>query len=161
MGRRPTSDRPVPAAAYAVAMSIDSLAEWIAANPPDDRAFVQTIAGVADRVVAGEDLRVAVRELLDELKLLPRPELLERAIRDRPRLTADRRANAFLGALAEHVAAGEGVERPRWASEPDRFLERFWFVSDVPGFRALALAQSPAAFRRRAIFIARDALTRV
>jgi hypothetical protein len=142
-------------------MSIDSLAEWIAAHPPDDGAFVQTLAGVADRVLAGVDLRVAVRELLDELKLLPRNDLVARAIGERPRPTSDRRADAFLGALAEHIAAGAGIARPAWAVEPDRFLGRFWFVSDVPGFRALAIAQSPAAFRRRAIFIARDALMRV
>lgn len=142
-------------------MGLDSLPQWIAANPPDDSAFVQTLAGVAERVVAGEDLRVAVRELLDELKLLPRRELIDRAIRDPPAPTADRRADAFLGALAEYVAAIEGIERPAWATEPERFLERFWFVSDVPGFRAIAVAQSPAAFRRRGIFIASDALTRV
>jgi len=142
-------------------MSIGSLAEWIAAHPPSDGAFVQTLAGVADRVIGGEDLRFAVREFLDEIKLLPRPELLARAIAERPRPTPDRRADAFLGALAEHVAAGAGIPRPDWAVEPDRFLEAFWFVSYVPGFRALAVAQSPAAFRRRAIFIARDALARV
>jgi hypothetical protein len=34
-------------------------------------------------------------------------------------------------------------------------------LSAVPGFRALALAQSPAAFRRRGIFIAEGALQRV
>jgi hypothetical protein len=39
--------------------------------------------------------------------------------------------------------------------------ELFWFVSEVRGFRALALAQSPAAFRRRGIFIAEGALQRV
>jgi hypothetical protein len=42
-----------------------------------------------------------------------------------------------------------------------RFLDRFWFPSAVPGFRALAIAESPAAFRRRGIFIARGALERV
>lgn len=142
-------------------MSIDSLSEWIAAHPPSDDAFAQSLAGAADRVIAGEELRFAVRELLDELKLLPRRDLLERAIRERPKPIGDRRADAFLGALAEHVAAAEGIERPLWATEPDRFLERFWFVSGLPGFRAIAIAQSPAAFRRRGIFIARGALSRV
>lgn len=142
-------------------MSIGSFPEWLAAHPPDDGAFVQTLAGVADRVIAGEELRVAVRELLDELALLPRRDLLTRAIRDRPRLTGDPRADAYLGALAEHVAARAGVERPRWSIQADRFLERFWFVSDVPGFRAVAVSQSPAAFRRRGVFIARGALERV
>jgi len=28
-----------------------------------------------------------------------------------------------------------GIERPSWSVEPDRFLDRFWFVSEVPGFR--------------------------
>ena len=73
-------------------MSIDSLREWIAGHPPDDGAFVQTLAGVADRVIAGEELRFAVNELLDELKLLPRHDLVARAIGERPRPTWDRRA---------------------------------------------------------------------
>jgi len=142
-------------------MSIGSFPEWLAAHPPDDGAFVQTLAGVADRVIAGEELRMAVRELLDELELLPRSDLLTRAISGRPRPTGDPRADAYLGALAEHFAARQGVERPGWSIQPDRFLERFWFVSDVPGFRAIAVAESPAAFRRRGVFIARGALARV
>ncbi len=144
-----------------MATASGSFPEWLAAHPPDDGAFVQTLAGAADRVIAGEGLRAAVRDLLDELQLLPRRDLIARAIRDRPRLTGDDRADAYLGALAEHVAAREGLERPQWSIEPERFLDRFWFVSDVPGFRAIAVAQSPAAFRRRGVFVARDALTRV
>jgi hypothetical protein len=92
---------------------------------------------------------------------LPRSELRARAIRDRPLPTGDARADAYIGALAEHLAATPGLERPEWAVERERFLDRFWFVSDVPGFRALAIAQSPAAFRRRGIFIADGALQRV
>jgi hypothetical protein len=79
----------------------------------------------------------------------------------RPESTTDPRADAYLGALAEHLAATNGIERPAWSLEPERFLERFWFVSEVHGFRALAVAQSPAAFRRRGIFIAKGALERV
>ncbi|MDQ3677325.1 MAG: hypothetical protein M3401_11070 [Actinomycetota bacterium] len=109
----------------------------------------------------GEQLRFAVREFLDEFQLLPRPDLLDRAIRERPVLTGSAPADAYLGALAEHLAATRGLVRPEWAVEQERFLDRFWFLSDVPGFRALALAQSPAAFRRRGIFIAGGALQRV
>jgi hypothetical protein len=79
----------------------------------------------------------------------------------RPEPTGDPRADAYLGALAEHLAATHGIKRPAWSVEPDRFLDRFWFVSEVPGFRALAIAQSPAAFRRRGIFVAKGALQRV
>lgn len=147
--------------AYAFAMAAGTLREWLAAHPPPDASFRQTLALVSDRVRAGEDLRFAVREFLDEFQLLPRDELRTRAIRARPEPTADPRADAYLGALAEHLAATHGMERPAWSVEPERFLERFWFVSEVSGFRALAIAQSPAAFRRRGIFIAKGALERV
>ena len=142
-------------------MSAASSREWLATHPPPDSAFRQTLAHVSERVRAGEELRFAVREFLDELDLLPRDELRSLAIGARPEPTGDPRADAFLGALGEHVAATLGIERPGWTVEPGRFLDRFWFVSDVPGFRALAIAQSPAAFRRRGIFIAAGALQRV
>lgn len=138
-----------------------SLREWLAEHPPPDSAFRQSLAGAAERILAGEDLRFAVREFLDEFTLLPRDDLRRAAIECRPLPTGDARADAYLGALAEHLAASAGLDRPSWSVEHGRFLERFWFPSPVPGFRALAIAESPAAFRRRGIFIARGALERV
>lgn len=142
-------------------MAAETLKEWLVAHPPPDAAFRQTLALVADRVRTGEDLRFAVREFLDEFSLLPRDDLRGRAIGTRPESTGDPRADAYLGALAEYLAGTCALPRPMWSVEPERFLERFWFVSEVPGFRALAVAQSPAAFRRRGIFIAEGALRRV
>jgi len=142
-------------------MSAASSKDWLAAHPPPDSHFLQSLAHVAVRIRNGEELRFAVREFLDEFELLARPDLMDRAIRQRPELIASGPADAYLGALAEHLAVKHGLERPGWVTEPERFLDRFWFLSDVPGFRALALAQSPAAFRRRGIFIARGALQRV
>lgn len=142
-------------------MSATSSKDWLAAHPPPDAAFAQSLAHVSFRVRNGEELRVAIREFLDEFELIPRRDLMDRAIQGRPELTGSAPADAYLGALAEHLAVTRGLERPAWAVEPERFLDRFWFLSDVPGFRALAIAQSPAAFRRRGIFIARGALQRV
>lgn len=115
---------------------------------------------MAQRALAGEDFRIGVRELLDEFGLLLTDEQRARAIAEEPPLTGDRRHDAYLGALAEHLAARHSLERPEWCCRPERFLDRFWFLSDVPGFRALAIAQSPAPFRRRGIFIAEGALQR-
>lgn len=42
-----------------------------------------------------------------------------------------------------------------------RMLDHMWFPGVAPGFRPTALRESPAAFRRRGIFIARGALMRV
>lgn len=142
-------------------MSATSSKDWLAAHPPPDSAFVQSLEHVSERVRRGEELRFAVREFLDEFSLLPREHLMQRAIRRRPEPTGSARADAYLGALAEHLAVTRGIERPAWAVAPERFLDRFWFASDVPGFRALAIAESPAAFRRRGIFIAEGALQRV
>lgn len=141
-------------------MGVESLEDWIAEHPPPDEAFRQSLALIADRVRAGEELRFAVRELLDEFKLLPRADLRERALAARPQPTGDPRADAYLGALAEHLAVVNGLERPAWSIDPDRFLERFWFPHLLPAFRPLAITQSPAAFRRRGIFIAAGALDR-
>ena len=137
-----------------------TLRDWLVENPPPDGAFTQTLAGVAARVNSGEPFLPAVRELLDEFGLLGDDRQRERAIAERPRPTGDQRHDAFLAALAEHLAAGTGIARPPWTSEPHRFLERFWFVSEVSGFRALAIVESPAAFRRRGVFVSRGALDR-
>lgn len=138
----------------------ESLAGWIAAHPPADGAFTQTIAGVAERVRAGDTLAVAIRELLDEAALLPDDRLRQRLLASEPAPTGDRRADAYLGALAEHLALSWGVDRPAWSTAPGRFLDTFWFPSPTPGFRAIALRDSPAAFRRRGIFLGPGALSR-
>jgi hypothetical protein len=102
-----------------------------------------------------------VREFLDEFALRADDRARSAAIEERPELSGDPRHNAYLGALAEHLAAVHHLARPNWAVEPDRFLDSFWFVSDVAGFRAVAIAQAPAAFRRRGIFIPERSLHRV
>ncbi|MEO6120872.1 MAG: hypothetical protein ABIW46_02490 [Acidimicrobiales bacterium] len=137
-----------------------TLRDWLVENPPPPGSFSQTLAGVASRSVAGEPFLACVRELLDEVALLVSEEQYTRVVTERPPPTGDRRRDAYLGALAEHLAGHHGVERPVWACEPDRFLDRFWFVSEVSGFRALAIAESPAAFRRRGIFISAASLRR-
>jgi hypothetical protein len=63
--------------------------------------------------------------------------------------------------LGEHLAIAHDIERPAWTVEPTRFLDRFWFVSEVPGFRAVSISQALAAFRRRGIFIPERSLRRV
>ena len=102
-----------------------------------------------------------MREFLDEFALRGDDRSRVGAIEKRPALTGDARHDAYLGALAEHLAAVHGLSRPAWSLAPERFLDRFWFVSEVPGFRAVAIAQAPAAFRRRGIFIPERSLHRV
>lgn len=136
------------------------LRDWIAEHPPEDERFTQTVATVAERVHAGEDLRFAVRELLDEFSMRGRDELRQRALSEEPR-QIDPRVDAYLGALAEHLARTHGLDIPPWTLDQRRSLDHMWFPGVSPGFRPTALRESPVAFRRRGIFIAASSLARV
>jgi hypothetical protein len=142
-----------------MAQPLTTRSEWLAANPPEK--FSETIAGSTRRPSEGEEFHHAVREFLDEFALRGDAESRAEAIAERPGPAGDRRHDAYLGALAEHLAAVHDLGRPAWSIEPERFLDRFWFVSEVPGFRATAIAQAPAAFRRRGVFIPERSLHRV
>ncbi len=137
-----------------------ALRDWLATHRPGASRFTQTLSGVAGRVRAGEDFQVAVREFIDEFDLRP-TDLRAEALATRPEPTGDPRFDAFLGALGEHLALTHDLDVPEWVRDPSRFLDRMWFVSDTPGFRAIALARSPIAFRRRGIFVPAESLKRV
>lgn len=144
-----------------MATPLTTRSSWLKSNPPSTERLSQTLAGLAQRARAGEDFNHAVREFLDEFTLRGDDRSRVMAIEERPESTEDPRQDAYLGALAEHLAAVHDLTRPAWSLEPERFLERFWFVSDVPGFRAVSIAQAPAAFRRRGIFVPERSLHRV
>lgn len=133
--------------------------DWLASHPP--ARLTGTLALVAGRVRDGEDFRYAVREFLDEFALRGDDRSRAEAIAARPEPTGEPRHDAYLGALAEHLSTVHDLDRPPWSIEPDRFLDCFWFLSDVPGFRAVSIAQAPAAFRRRGIFVPERSLHRV
>ena len=144
-----------------MANALITRSEWLAAHPPARERLSGSLAGVARRVREGEDFQHAVREFLDEFALRGDDSSRAEAIAQRPEPTGNPRHDAYLGALSEHLAAVHGLSRPGWSVEPGRFLDSFWFVSEVPGFRAAAIAQAPAAFRRRGIFIPERSLHRV
>jgi hypothetical protein len=111
------------------------------------------------RIRHGEDELAVARDALDQLARCEDAALVE-AIADAPELTGDRRADALLAGIAEHLVARRGISPPTWTAEPARFLDQFWFVSDVPGFRAIAIAQTPISLRRRGILWSERSLRR-
>ena len=72
-----------------------------------------------------------------------------------PALTGLRRFDALLAAAAEHLASRFGAPGPRWAEHADRFLTTPWWVSPLPSARIQAQLWTPAAFRRRGIYLDR------
>ena len=137
----------------------DYVAEKVAVGPsPGERR--QSLAETAKRVAGGEDLMPVVRDFLDQIPRLTADELAL-LITERPPLTGRPEADALIGGIAEHVAATRQVSCPAWVREPERFLERFWFVSGTKGFRAIALAQAPMALKRRGVFWPARSMERV
>jgi hypothetical protein len=119
-----------------------------------------SLAESARRVAAGGDLLTAVRDFLDQAAHRTDDEVAG-LIAERPGTTGDERGDVMLAGIAEHLAATRGLRCPAWVLEPERFLDRFWFVSQVPGFRAIALAQTPMALKRRGILWPARSLERV
>lgn len=133
--------------------------------PDDGRALASpgrrlTLHDAGARIDGSEDLLLVVREFLDQAG---RADALELAamIGERPELTGDARADALIAGVAEHLAAVREIACPGWTSESERFLDRFWFVSNEPGFRAIAIAQTPVALKRRGILWPARSLRRV
>ncbi len=116
---------------------------------------IAELAGHFARAGGDADRWRLIAEFLEEYRHEPvdtRHALLEAE----PALTADERWDVFLAALAEHVAARDRRGAPAWAS--GRRLRRFWFPFDTPFARADAIVHTPAAFRGRGIFVARQNL---
>lgn len=82
-------------------------------------------------------------------------------VRQRPEPTGDAHADALIAGLVEHLCHLNGVPAPAWVEEPDRFLDRWWLLDELPGLWALALLESPAALRRRGIFTTEGTLASV
>lgn len=118
-----------------------------------------TLAHTAERIASGLALREAVADFVDDLRWARDDEDATDRISERPR-DLDSRTDAYLGALAEHVAATRALSAPAWSAEPGRFLARIWWPR-YPGLWARAIVESPAAFRRRGILLGAGMLNRV
>jgi len=113
-----------------------------------------TPAQTAQRVRDGMPWRPAVRELVDGL-------LIGAPLDEQEPIGVDPRFDAYLAAVVEHISAARGVAAPAWVLAPTRFLSEFWWPDGNTAFAATCLVQSPAAFRRRGIFIGATTLARV
>jgi transcriptional regulator with XRE-family HTH domain len=80
----------------------------------------------------------------------------------RPGATGSARWDALLGALAVELCRRYGLEStPAWTRQPDRYLVETWWVGaagEVESLRALALRDSPPAFRARGVMMGRQML---
>ena len=119
----------------------------------------RSIVEIADRAVTGGGgFDEAVREFLDVWQSLDIQAKRE-SISGEP-CHVGRVQDAYLAALAEHLSAADVIEPPVWTENAHRFLTRPYFAGGLESLKAILLVESPPAFRRRLIFISRDALSR-
>ncbi len=103
----------------------------------------------------------AVSEFLDQFRIEQRPELLaEEPAKLATRYDRGDVADAYLAAVAVSLAREIGVPPPSWAWQDSRKLRRPWFAHEGAALRATLLAESPAPFRERNLFVSANALAR-
>jgi hypothetical protein len=126
-------------------------------NTPSARP--DSIAEIGHRAAAGtQAFDVAVREFLDDWQTMDEAAKLN-AIRAEP-CRIERVQDAYLAALAEHLAHLDGLPAPGWSGQSERFLEAPYFAGGLQSLKATLIVESPSAFRRRLIFISANALSR-
>ena len=101
-----------------------------------------------------------LREFLDEFYLVREAGVREVMLSEEPPLASDRHIDAYMGAVAEHLAGRYGVAVPGWVSASARFLKTPFFPCGLESLKATLLVESPVAFRRRLIFVGSDPLYR-
>jgi len=118
-----------------------------------------SIAEIAERASGGtQHFDLAVREFIDSWQSMP-PDQRPEALAEEPG-PVGRVEDAYLAALAEHLASIAGIDAPGWAEAPHRFLREPFFAGGLESLKAILLVESPSAFRRRLIFISADGLSR-
>lgn len=100
-------------------------------------------------------------DFLDQFYSQRRADMLE----EEPRILAGLMdegdvADAYLAATAVHLSRLIKAVPPAWAWDSRRKLHAPWFASRGSAVRATLLAESPAAFRERNLFVSENALSR-
>ncbi len=114
---------------------------------------------VVDRIIGGQSWVDAISEFLDEFYPSSTVER-QRMIGEEPGLTGVAFQDAYVGAVAEHLARRWSLDMPAWADDPRRFLVEPHFPEYMELAKPVFLRDSPIAFRRRLIFTEAEPLRR-
>jgi hypothetical protein len=110
------------------------------------------------------EIGLNLAEFLDHVNLLARKTTGRRAlhtgIRVEPPPTGHAVQDAYLAAVAAHLARKHRLPLPRWTEKKSRHLDRPWFALNDDWAKAGLLRDSPAAFRERNLFTDENALHR-
>ena len=118
-----------------------------------------TLKAVAERSASLADFGQHLRDWLHELRLVSSRPLAAAAVAEEPprlsrKFAQGKIADAWLAAYAEHLAVKAGIQPPNWVFASSRVLAEPSFndKNESTRLRALALAHTPLAFKRRNIY---------
>ena len=124
----------------------------------------RSLFAVVRDAASTEDIGYNLADFLDHVNLLvkqPAPAARVAAcLRTEPPRTGDAVQDAYLAAVAAHLAHRLRLRVPAWADKKCRRLEHPWFALPDAWARATLLRDSPAAFRERNLFTTESALHR-
>ncbi len=129
-------------------------------NHPGTTRRPHSLVEVVEWSSAPGALDAYLREFLDSYYVCDQPAQRQAMLSDAPALTGHPQADAYLAAVAEHLAHADGQFAPAWVDDPERFLKRPFFPCGLESLKARLLVESPPAFRRRMIFVDFDPLYR-
>lgn len=120
------------------------------ASPEPFPLLRDTAAGAADAVLRDgfDSWKVPLFDFVDAFRRSPDASQVERA----PSIRSDPRLLALLAAVVETLCSEGGLSAPWWCAGI-RPLTQPWFIAGLENLKASALVESPAAFRRRGVFV--------
>ena len=100
------------------------------------------------------------RQFMDEFYERADPAPRAEMLHDYAARIDDERVNAYFAAVAEYDAFRDRLAIPDWPQDGARFLKRPRFPRGLESLKAIALMESPTAFRRGTIFVGDDPMYR-
>jgi hypothetical protein len=118
----------------------------------------RTLCEVVRRVKGGEQaFDPSLREFLDAF--YANPSGRQSAIEDLPE-SIDAVHDAYVAAVAEHLSRSYGLQIPEWTETHGNGLHEPFFAGGLESLKGVLFVESPIAFRRRLLFVSKDALSR-
>ena len=125
---------------------------------PHPTSLADAVATVMD---GRGDFAVLLDEFLNVFYTETDSAARQRMIDDEPGATGDKRRDAYIGAVSEHLARRWSLAIPAWSMQPWRCVDEPWFVGSMGiALSGLFLVESPLAFRHRRIFTEAEPLRR-
>jgi transcriptional regulator with XRE-family HTH domain len=129
----------------------------LAVVPAGTHRVGEQVARITATLTAGDE-RYALR-LVAELADWVRTGTVSPAALDAdPGSTGDQRWDAVIGGVAEMLARELAHAVPAWASAPSRFLNGWWFVTQLRSVRASVFVETPAALAARGVLLSASSL---